>query len=240
MTYHLSLRLKKSDLPADIHWDSRKRSINRPLQDGFAYEDWPIIRNSFTLGGQKLELAHWEFIPFWISDTGQLRQAREKVPTLNARGETLLRSRMFRQAALHRRCLLLGSGFYEWRWYRGVAYPYFVRLKNQEVFFMAGIWQPWTDKETGEKLTTFALVTTRANALIARVHNKRKRMPVVLPQALQEEWMQPELAEERIGAIARFQYPAEEMEAWTVRKDFRERTNPQEPYRYEGLPEIRP
>lgn len=36
------------------------------MQDGFDYEDWPIIRNSYTTSGQKLEMAHWEFIPFWI------------------------------------------------------------------------------------------------------------------------------------------------------------------------------
>jgi putative SOS response-associated peptidase YedK len=239
MTYHLSLRLKKSDLPSDIKWDSRSKEINRPMQDGFAYEEWPIIRNSFTTGGQKLEMAHWEFIPFWINDSGELQKAREKVPTLNARGETILTSRMFRNAALNRRCLLLSSCFYEWRWYRGVAYPYFVRVKDKDLFYLAGIWQPWTDKETGEKMTTFALVTTKANALIAKVHNKKERMPVVLTEDLQQEWMQKDLEEKRIQQIATFQYPAEEIEAWTIRKDFRERTDPQQYFHYKKLPEIR-
>jgi putative SOS response-associated peptidase YedK len=238
MTYHLSLRLKKSDIPTDIKWDTRRKEISRPMQDGFAYEEWPIIRNSFTTGGQKLEMAHWEFIPFWINDSGDLEKAREKVPTLNARGETILTSRMFRQAALKRRCLLLSSGFYEWRWYRGKAYPYFVRVKDKELFYLPGIWQPWTDKESGEKMTTFALVTTKANALLTKVHNKKKRMPVVLTEELQEEWMQKDLEEKRIKAIAAFQYPSEEMEAWTICKDFREQTNPQEYYQYENLPEI--
>ena len=239
MTYHLSLRVKKGDLPADIKWDTRRKEINRPMQDGFAYEEWPIIRNSFTTGGQKLEMAHWEFIPFWINDAGELEKAREKVPTLNARGETILTSRMFRSAALNRRCLLLSSGFYEWRWYRGKAHPYFVRVKGKEFFYLAGIWQPWTDKESGEKMTTFALVTTKANALLAKVHNKKKRMPVVLTEELQQEWLQQDLEEKRIKAIATFQYPADEMEAWTIRKDFRDTTNPQEYFHYENLPEIR-
>lgn len=239
MTYHLSLRLRKTDLPADVKWETRKKTINRPMQDGFAYEEWPIVRNSFTTGGQKLEMAHWEFVPFWINDRGELEKAREKTTTLNARGETLLTSRMYRKAALERRCLLLSSGFYEWRWYRGVAYPYFVKVRGEEVFCLAGIWQPWTDRETGEKMTTFALVTTRANALLARVHNKKKRMPVVLTGELQREWLQKELPEGRLREIATFQYPADRMEAWTVRKDFRERSDPQEPYRYENLPDIK-
>jgi putative SOS response-associated peptidase YedK len=91
---------------------------------------------------------------------------------------------MFRKAALNRRCLLLSSGFYEWRYFSGKAYPYFIRVKGQKVFYMAGIWQPWTDKETGERLTTFALITTEANKLLARIHTKRKRMPVILTEEL--------------------------------------------------------
>ena len=225
MTYHLSLNLKKKDIPADIVWD-KKKDVTRPMQDGFAYEEWPIIRNSYTTGGQKLEMAHWEFIPFWINDAGELEKAREKVPTLNARGETILTSRMFKSAALNRRCLLLSSGFYEWRHYRGVAYPYFVKVKGKDLFYIAGIYQPWTDKESGEKMTTFALVTTKANELIAKVHNKRKRMPVVLTDELKGEWLQKDLSEKRIKEIATFQYPSKDMEAWTIRKDFRERTNP--------------
>ncbi len=209
------------------------------MQDGFAYEEWPIIRNSYTTGGQKLEMAHWEFIPFWINDAGALEKAREKVPTLNARGETLLTSRMFKSAALNRRCLLLSSGFYEWRHYRGVAYPYFVKVKGKDLFYIAGIYQPWTDKESGEKMTTFALVTTKANELISKVHNKRKRMPVVLTDSLKEEWLQKDFSEKRIKQIATFQYPSEDMEAWTIRKDFRERTDPMEYFEYEKLPPIK-
>jgi putative SOS response-associated peptidase YedK len=239
MTYHLSLNLKRKDLPSGIAWDKRRKEISRPMQDGFDYEEWPIIRNSYTTGGQKLEMAHWEFIPFWINDAGELEKAREKTTTLNARGETLLSSRMFRHAALNRRCLLLSSGFYEWRHYRGQAYPYFVRVKDKEVFYIAGIWQPWTDRESGERMTTFALVTTKANQLIAQVHNKRKRMPVVLTDELSEEWMQKDLDEKRIRAIATFQYPSEDMEAWTIRKDFREASDPMEYFKYENLPEIR-
>ena len=46
-------------------------------------------------------------------------------------------------------------------------------------------------------------------------------------------------AEKRIQEIATFQYPAKEMEAWTIRKDFRERTDPQAYFHYEDLPEIK-
>lgn len=74
---------------------------------------------------------------------------------------------------------------------------------------------------------------------MAKVHNKRKRMPVILTEALAKEWMSNDLDEKHIRAIATFQFPAEEMEAYPVRKDFREALDPKEPFDYEGLPPIR-
>jgi putative SOS response-associated peptidase YedK len=168
-----------------------------------------------------------------------LEQAREKHTTLNAKGETLLTSRMFSKAARERRCLMLSSGFYEWRHYRGKAYPYFISVKDKDLFYIAGVWQPWTDRNSGEHMITFALVTTKANELMAKVHNKRKRMPVILTDELAQEWMQKDLDEERIREVATYQFPPEDMEAYTIRKDFREALDPKEPFDYENLPPIK-
>lgn len=239
MSYFQSISLKKKNLAEEIAWDERKKEITKPVQSGFNYDNWPIIRNSFTTGGQKLELAHWEFIPFWINGKGQLEEAREKYITLDAKGETVLTSRMFGKAARERRCLMLSSGFYEWRHYRGVAYPYFIRVREKDVFYQAGIWQPWTDRETGERMTTFALITTKANSLLSCIHNKRKRMPVILTDELTKEWMQKDLSEKRIKEIATYQFPSEDLEAWTIRKDFQQSIHPQAYFEYEDLPGIR-
>jgi hypothetical protein len=37
--------------------------------------------------------------------------------------------------------------------------------------------------------------------------------------------------------MTQYHFPASEMEAWTIRKDFREAEDPMEPYFYEELPE---
>ena len=238
MSYYQRINLSRKDLPEEIAWDGRRKEIVKPVQSGFDYDEWPIIRNSYTTGGQKLEMAHWELIPFWINDAGELQQMREKHTTLNAKGETLLTSRMFSKAARERRCLMLSSGFYEWRHYRGQAYPYFIRVKGKNVFCQAGVWQPWTDRETGERMTTFALVTTKANALLSKIHNKRKRMPVILKDELIKLWMQKDLDDKTIKEIATFQLPPEELEFWPIRKDFRDAHDPSEPFFYEKLSEI--
>jgi putative SOS response-associated peptidase YedK len=87
---------------------------------------------------------------------------------------------------------------------------------------MAGIWQPWTDRATGEHVETFAIVTTKANSLMEQIHNSKKRMPTILNEELAWEWLFGDLDEKRISEIAQSQIPPNEMEAFTITKDFRE------------------
>ena len=173
------------------------------------------------------------------------------ITTLNAIGEEmLLPNKMYRDAALHRRCLVLSSGFFEWRHVfpknkrtgeplkTAIKYPYHIRLKDKEYFYMAGIWQPWTDRSTGEYLETFAIVTTRANKLMEEIHNSKKRMPVILNEELAFDWLFADLNEEQIKAIGTTQAPWQEMEAYTIAKDFKEALEPTAPFKYEDLPEL--
>ena len=103
---------------------------------------------------------------------------------------------------------------------------------------MAGIYQPWTDKNTGETIDSFAIVTTAANDMMSKVHNKKKRMPTILNENLAQEWLQEELNESRIKEIANFQLTAEEMEATSIRKDFKTSAHPQEKFIYAELPSL--
>jgi putative SOS response-associated peptidase YedK len=229
--------------------------LNRPMQSGFAFGNWPVLKP--VQGGKDVELVfmHWELIPFYIKTMADLEHFRKgglnpktgkKDPprnTLNAIGEEMLEKVSYKQAALKRRCLVLSSGFYEWRHFtppgskKDIAYPYHIRVRNREYFYMAGIWQPWTDQETGETIESFAIVTTAANELMAQIHNKKKRMPLILPDEMAWEWIQDGLSPQRIRDMTQYHFPASEMEAWTIRKDFREAEDPMEPYFYEELPE---
>ena len=57
-----------------------------------------------------------------------------------------------------------------------VKYPYHIGLKDKEYFYIAGIWQPWKDVETGEYVETFSVVTTAANKIMEQIHNSKKRV----------------------------------------------------------------
>jgi putative SOS response-associated peptidase YedK len=103
---------------------------------------------------------------------------------------------------------------------------------------MAGIWQPWTDQETGEMIETFAIVTTAANALMSEVHNKKQRMPLMLDEDHAEAWIREDLREDEIRGLVTWQYPSAGMHAQTIRKDFREAMDPTEPFNYPELPPL--
>jgi len=245
MCYFNSINLNIGDI---IKISNKEKKIDKKIQSnvtsGFEYTQWPIIKDNHNSTDLILEMAHWEFIPSWINSSKELTLSREKFTTLNAKAEDLLNSRMYRDAALKRRCLVLSSGFYEWRHYKPMgakkenAYPYFISVPGQHYFFMAGIYQPWTDKATGETIDSFAIVTTAANTLMAKVHNKKKRMPCLLNESLASEWLQEDLNETRIKAIANFQFADDHMQAYSIRKDFKITADPQEKFIYPELPSL--
>ena len=213
------------------------------LRSGFTYGDWPVVRRK----DDDIEVVnmHWEFIPWWIKDIDGLKAARKQgIPWLNATSEKLLEGKMFRDAALKRRCLVLATHFFEWRHYKpegakkDIAYPYCIQLKEKDYFYMAGIWQPWVDRSTGETMDTFAIVTTKANPLMEKIHNSKKRMPTILPEDLAYEWIFGELDETKISEIASHQIDSEKMEAFSIRKEFKIAEDPLEPYSFEELPAL--
>lgn len=214
------------------------------LKSGFSYGQAPVLKKISSTDFE-IVVMHWEFIPVWVKTMEEVKAARKQgIPWLNATSEKLLESKMFRDAALKRRCLVVASHFFEWRHYqpegarKPIAYPYCIEVNDADYFYMAGIWNPFTDRETGEMMDTFAIVTTRANSLMAEVHNTKKRMPTILNEDLAWEWLMEDLSEERIKEIASTQFPSEHMHAYTIAKDFKTSLAPLTPYEFEDLPAL--
>ena len=116
------------------------------------------------------------------------------------------------------------DGFYEHHHLNGKTYPFLIQKRSKEPLTVAGLWSEWLDKETGEIINTFTIVTTKANKLLAKIHNNPKlaepRMPVILPDTEIEQWLQPlkSEADKKIIEALITAYPAEELEAYTVHK----------------------
>lgn len=237
--------------------------LHIPLQSGFDYATYPVLKKKEGLHDFEIAMMEWGFLPPYIKTRAESERFRKgykddkgvfhpPITTLNAIAEEILLPRkIFRKSALERRCLVLSSGFYEWRHHHGInkktgqplktaiKYPYFIHLKDREYFFMAGVWQPWEDQETGEYAETFAVLTTASNSLLSQVHNSKLRMPLILSDDLAEEWLLGNPDEERIHEISTYQYPSGNMEAFTIAKDFREAHDPMRPVHYEELPDLK-
>jgi putative SOS response-associated peptidase YedK len=170
----------------------------------------PVISNEDP---NHIQLFTWGLIPFWVKNHTSAGELRLK--TMNARAESIFDKPAFRHAAEKKHCLVLADGFFEWQEYHGKNYPYYIRLKNHEPFAMAGLWETWNDPATAEELQTYTVITTKANPLMEQIHNKKKRMPVILPKEDERAWIDPVLDKHAYQALLA-PYDERRMEAFTI------------------------
>jgi putative SOS response-associated peptidase YedK len=159
----------------------------------FGFPAWPVVTSREP---SLLKQFNWGLIPSWA----QTRDSAEKLRngTINARSETAFEKPSFKGCMQSRRCLVPSTGFFEYRSFKSKKYPYFITLSNADVFSIAGIWDSWTDRQTGEMLRTFSVLTVAANPLMEKVHNEKKRMPVILGAEQEQRWLKADLSKEEI------------------------------------------
>jgi len=157
-------------------------SINAAIYNGFEFPKTPIISNE---NPEKIQLFHWGLIPEWAKDESIRKN------TLNAKLETLSEKPSFKNS-LNKRCLVIADGFYEWKWLDAKGrqkQKYLLSLPNDEPFAFAGLWSEWKNQLTEEKISTYTLITTEANALMSEIHNTKKRMPIIVAKEHETDWL---------------------------------------------------
>ncbi len=155
----------------------------------------------------ELQLYKWGLIPSWAKESSM------GYKMINAKSETIFEKPSFRNLIRKRRCLVISDGSYEWKLLTGkLKQPYRIGLKGDELFAFAGLWDDWTDKETGELIPTFTIITTEANPLVLPVHD---RMPVVLPRNAEATWLSLQTKDNEIKELLK-PYPDTEMKAYPV------------------------
>jgi putative SOS response-associated peptidase YedK len=132
-------------------------------------------------GNNQFEYMFWGLIPSWSKDAS----AASKM--INARAETVAEKPAFRSAMSKRRCLIIADGFYEWKTEaEGAKQPMRITLKEGELFGFAGLYERWTEPNSGEVIPTCTIITTTPNGLMSSIHN---RMPVIMPRAEYATWL---------------------------------------------------
>lgn len=155
----------------------------------------PLLLQRWEHGAPQVTLALWGLVPGWVKDPlAPGPDGRRRSRPINARSESVADKAFFRGAWRHRRALLPADGFYEWqdrcdpvsgrRWKQ----PWLFRRRDRAPFWLGGLWERWIGADGGE-LETAVILTTSPNALMARVHD---RMPVVIPDGLEQAWLEPD------------------------------------------------
>ncbi len=111
-----------------------------------------------------------------------------KLRWVNARAETVARQSAFREAFRSRRCLVIADGFYEWQVAEGERKkrPFLIRLESGEPFGLAGVWERWTSKATGEVIDSCAVITRQAEPPLDAIHD---RQPAIIHRADYAAWL---------------------------------------------------
>ena len=134
-------------------------------------------------GKRELMRARWGLVPAWWKKP--LKEL--KLATFNARAETVTEKPFFKYAFKRKRCLIAVSGYYEWQDTASGKQPwYFTARDGSPALTIAGLWDEWTNPETGEPLKSCTMIITEPNQFVAEVHD---RMPVLLTEDQFDPWL---------------------------------------------------
>jgi putative SOS response-associated peptidase YedK len=161
----------------------------------------------------KIQLLKWGLIPSWTRSTEDANEIRFK--TFNARYETIRNKPSFSASFKTKRCIIPIKGFFEWQHKDNIRIPWYIYHSENEILSVAGLYDEWVENSTGEHFTTFSIITTDANDMMAVIHNSKKRMPVILSRGDEKKWinMSSELSD--VYALLR-PTPSDTLKAHTV------------------------
>ena len=116
---------------------------------------------------RELVIGQWSLIP-WFAKERKLR-----FPTANARSEELAEKASYKHPwARGQRCIIPALAFFEPNWETGKHIPWIFRRPDGTPWGLAGLWNTWTDKATGEMVESYTMLTLNADEhpLMSRMH----------------------------------------------------------------------
>lgn len=152
----------------------------------------PFLRPNKETGRLECVLGRWQLVPRdWPT-------IDYPYATNNARWEDKVRvSRTFRPVwQAGQRCVIPVRSFQEPCWETGSHVPWHFQSVDGKPLGLAGLWNTWVSKETGELIETYTMITVNADThpLMSRMHkadpdDPEKRMVAVLAPKDQQAWL---------------------------------------------------
>ncbi|MGK0221984.1 MAG: putative SOS response-associated peptidase YedK [Limisphaerales bacterium] len=131
-------------------------------------------------GEPQLVPMRWWLTPFWA------KELSTKYSMFNAKSETAAKSPAFKEPYRKRRCVVPISGFYEWCRENNQKVPYYINAEDDNAMLLAGLWDKWRNRESGDALYSFTVLTTDAHESMRFVHH---RQPVMLSLDEAKLWL---------------------------------------------------
>jgi putative SOS response-associated peptidase YedK len=185
-------------------WHVGARNPVRWARDVFPGYQAPFIRAASDIGlavTRELVVGQWGLIP-WFAKERKLKYA-----TSNARSEELAEKASYKTPwSRGQRCIIPAESFFEPNWETSKHIPWRFKRSDGDCWGLAGLWNAWTDKETGEVVESFTMLTIGADhhALMNRMHrldpkrppnmqDKRSVVPIALTDV--DRWLGAPVAE---------------------------------------------
>ena len=147
----------------------------------------PVVR-TVDEGSRHISMLNWGF----ASKNLRIKGTADK-RIINARSETLLEKKSFKEIAISQRCLVVADGFYEWKNEFGSKQAFYIYKGDHRAFAFAGLWR--IDSGYGHlspQNESYVIVTRRAVSSINHIHH---RMPFILEEENYETWLKGSVAD---------------------------------------------
>ena len=153
-----------------------------------AFPTYPAPFIFIDNGIPKCELAEFGLRPFWAKDR------RYGTRTYNARSETVAEKPSYKNAWKNKQFgLVLMDKFFEPNWETGKAVRWGIKRKDAQPIAVASLWERFVDKDTGEVVFSFSMLTINADGHPVMKHfhkpNDEKRSIVVLENSKYLNWL---------------------------------------------------
>lgn len=154
----------------------------------------PFLRQG-NGGGLDLIVGTWGLIPSW-SQTPVL-----KYSTSNCRSEEAVAKPTFADVwRKGQRCIIPAMSFDEPCWETGKNVWWRFRRRDGQPWGLAGLWNTWLDRSTGEVIESYTMLTVNAgnHPIMSRMHKPDSKLPpdqqdkrsvVVIEQGDVERWL---------------------------------------------------
>jgi putative SOS response-associated peptidase YedK len=149
-----------------------------PWQGGGIFPQRPgaFIRAARDSAGPERELVvgQWGLVP-WFAKTPKLTYS-----TCNARSEEMASKATFKDSWRHgRRCIIPALSFDEPHWESGRNVWWRFRRVDGAPWGLAGLWNTWVDRSTGEVVESYTMLTVNADhhPLMRRMHKPDPKLP---------------------------------------------------------------